>query len=43
MTKTVVEPMKKLNGEFPSIAAALKKRDSTLRCERRRKDFLTFI
>ena len=30
-TKTVVDPMKKLNGEFSSIAAALKKRDEALR------------
>jgi hypothetical protein len=30
-TKTVVDPMKKLNGEFASIAAALKKRDTALR------------
>ena len=30
-TKTVVDPMKKLNGEFASVALALKKRDAALR------------
>ena len=30
-TKTVVDPMKKLNGEFASVALALKKRDTALR------------
>ena len=29
--KTVVEPMKKLTGEFAAIAAAIKKRDAALK------------
>ena len=29
-SKTVVDPMKKLNAEFSSIAAALKRRDEAL-------------